>query len=287
MAARYAIPLVADDFRALLDRVDAVVVCTPTDSHAGIGRWFLSHGAHVLCEKPLGRSLEEVDSILEAVQEAGLSLTVALVRRYDPEWLAVAKEVLAGSIGRPTVWRSLDASFGPIDKPWYNDERVGGGPLLDEAVHIVDFAVMLFGSVDWVYATGLTLRSSNSAADTGLAVIHFAGGDCLQFGTSWGLPRNCRGSSLFDLIGPLGTITRSEREPALPLLVVSTERSRWPIHCDTSPLERAFRGLAKVFVDSVTGVCSEPQDLLQIREAHRVTFGLLESIYSGNPVRLD
>ena len=68
----------------LLDAIDAVIICTPPNLHYEIARHFLTSGKHVLCEKPLGVSVEEVEGLRPLVERSGKVLQVGHMKRFDP-----------------------------------------------------------------------------------------------------------------------------------------------------------------------------------------------------------
>ena len=92
-------------------RPDAVVVATPTDTHAHLVAEAAEAGCHVFCEKPLGRTAAEAADSLTACQEAGVKLSVGHVVRYFPAYARIAEMVMSGQIGPPglakcqRVWR--------------------------------------------------------------------------------------------------------------------------------------------------------------------------------------
>jgi myo-inositol 2-dehydrogenase/D-chiro-inositol 1-dehydrogenase len=143
---------------------------------------------------------------LQAQQESGAPLQVGFVRRFDAEWLAWREAVLASKIGRPVVWRDVMAGAGPWHAPWFTQDEKGGGPFLDGCIHNLDFALFTFGPADWVFAHGRTLRAGNTAIDTGTATIRFQSGDELLLAWSWGLPKDCNGTRVFELFGPDGIL---------------------------------------------------------------------------------
>ena len=102
-ASQFGIPNVLTDYRELLarDDVDAVVIGIPTRFHAEAAVQALQAGKHVLCEKPLARTLEECDAIAAAARESGRVFQIAFVRRFDREWGTIRELIQNGAIGRP------------------------------------------------------------------------------------------------------------------------------------------------------------------------------------------
>ena len=82
------------------DDVDAVVICTPTDTHADLIELFARAGKAIFCEKPIDLSVERVGQCLKTVEETGAKLMVGFNRRFDPSFQAVQAAVADGKIGR-------------------------------------------------------------------------------------------------------------------------------------------------------------------------------------------
>ena len=133
------VPSATDPAVAFADRsIDAVEICTASDSHADLIVAAARAGKAIFCEKPIALNLEDADRALTAVQAAGVLLQTGLMRRYDPAYLEARRVIVGGSIGRPIVFRSasLDGSISP------SREFLArcGGIFLDVALHDFDLA---------------------------------------------------------------------------------------------------------------------------------------------------
>ncbi|HVK05363.1 MAG TPA: Gfo/Idh/MocA family oxidoreductase [Armatimonadaceae bacterium] len=212
-AERWGIARTHADHHALLPDVDAVLVCTPTYTHAPIAIDALNAGKHVFCEKPMARTLDQAEAMRAASQKSGARLQVGFVRRFDDEWLAFGEALRAGAIGRPVVWRDVMSGPGPHWSPWFFQDEQGGGPFLDGAIHTIDFALHLFGPLAWVFTHGRTMGAGHTAVDAGSASLRFESGDELLLAWSWGLPVGCYGGRLFEILGPGGRIGWPGGEP--------------------------------------------------------------------------
>jgi myo-inositol 2-dehydrogenase / D-chiro-inositol 1-dehydrogenase len=150
LAARYGLAVIPtlDD---LLGAVDVVDVCTPTATHAEVALAAIAAGRHVLCEKPLGRTLEEAKKVAAAAREAGVQVYPAHVVRYFPEYATLHKAVEDGVIGRPAVLRFSRGGSGPTTD-WFFDDAESGGIILDLIIHDLDQARWIAGEVIRVFA---------------------------------------------------------------------------------------------------------------------------------------
>ena len=134
------------------DDVDAVVICTSTDTHVEAIVAAATAGKTVFCEKPLSLDLAEVDRALAAVDAAGVKLQVGFNRRYDPSHKAVADAVRHGAVGDVHLCSITSRDPGP---PPIEYIARSGGIFCDMTIHDFDMARYVTGSeVVEVFATG-------------------------------------------------------------------------------------------------------------------------------------
>ena len=122
--------------------IDAVVICTPTDTHADLIEAFAKAGKAVFCEKPIDLSLDRVKACLEVVRETKAVLMVGFNRRFDPHFMAVRAEIDKGTIG--TVEMITITSRDPGPPPMDYIAR-SGGIFRDMTIHDFDMARFLLG----------------------------------------------------------------------------------------------------------------------------------------------
>ncbi|MCP5517929.1 MAG: inositol 2-dehydrogenase [Verrucomicrobiales bacterium] len=179
-ADRCGIPRVAADHREILaDRdLQAVVVCSPTDTHADIIEAAAAAGKHVFCEKPIEVNLQRIDRVLSAVAHAGVLLQIGFNRRFDANFQRIRKAVKEGEIGTPHQVHIISRDPAP---PPVEYIRQSGGIFLDMTIHDFDMARFLIGSeVEEVYATGgVRIDAAIGEAgdlDTATILLKFADG---------------------------------------------------------------------------------------------------------------
>jgi predicted dehydrogenase len=140
----------ADDWRAAIDRADVglVIVATTNDALADIARAAVEAGKHVLIEKPAGRSVAEIDELIDAARRHRRLVRVGFNHRYHPA-LRKARELFeAGELGDLMFVRGRYGHGGRpgYDKEWRADPvRSGGGELIDQGVHLVDLSQWFLG----------------------------------------------------------------------------------------------------------------------------------------------
>lgn len=172
-AARLKIPTATGDYHELLedDEIEAVAICSSTNTHTRIIQEAAAAGKHIFCEKPIDFDLKKIDGALEAVENAGVKLQIGFNRRFDPNFRKVHETVAAGKIGSPQILRitSRDPAPPPIEYV-----KASGGIFLDMTIHDFDMARYLMGSeATEIFAAGGVMVDPKigEAGDIDTAVI--------------------------------------------------------------------------------------------------------------------
>jgi myo-inositol 2-dehydrogenase / D-chiro-inositol 1-dehydrogenase len=135
--------------------VDAVIICTPTDTHADLIERFARAGKAVFCEKPVDLSLARVAACLKVVEAAKGKLMVGFNRRFDPDFMAVKAAIDAGRVGVVEMVTITSRDPGP---PPYDYITRSGGIFRDMTIHDFDMARWLLGEeVETVLASASVL----------------------------------------------------------------------------------------------------------------------------------
>jgi myo-inositol 2-dehydrogenase/D-chiro-inositol 1-dehydrogenase len=156
----------ADSVEELLGagEVDAVAICSSTDTHADLLVAAAAAGKAVFCEKPVSLDLAEVDRALGAVDAAGVPFQIGFNRRFDPAHESVRDAVASGAVGAPHLVRISSRDPEPPPLAYV---QVSGGIFLDMTIHDFDMARYVTGSeVVEVFARG-ALRVEPSFAEAG------------------------------------------------------------------------------------------------------------------------
>jgi predicted dehydrogenase len=130
------------------DTLDVVSVAVPTFLHAPITVAAFERGLHVLCEKPIARSVEEADAMVAAARGAGRVLDVAFNHRQRGDIQTLRRVVESGTLGRiyyAKAWWLRRTGIPTLGSWFTNREMAGGGPLLDIGIHVLDYALFLLG----------------------------------------------------------------------------------------------------------------------------------------------
>ncbi|HLJ49301.1 MAG TPA: inositol 2-dehydrogenase [Bryobacteraceae bacterium] len=159
-------------------KIDAVLICSSTDTHAELVVEAAQAGKHIFCEKPIDLTLARIDRALAAVEKAGVKLQIGFNRRFDPNFARVRQAVASGEIGTPNLVHIISRDPGP---PPLSYVRVSGGMFLDMTIHDFDMARFLIGDeVREIYTTaGVRVDPEIGKAgdvDTALIVLKFNNG---------------------------------------------------------------------------------------------------------------
>ena len=160
----------------ILDRpgVDAIAICSSTETHADLIIAAAQAGRAVFCEKPVSVDLAEVDRALDAVRDAGVPFQIGFNRRFDPAHQSVRDAVAGGVVGEPHLVRisSRDPAPPPLEYV-----ETSGGLFLDMTIHDFDMARFVAGSeVVEVFALGAVRVDPRigEAGDVDTAVVTLA-----------------------------------------------------------------------------------------------------------------
>lgn len=169
-----------DDYRRLLDdaQIDAVLVCSATDTHSTIIIEAAAAGKHIFCEKPIDLTLARIDAALAAVDKAGVKLQIGFNRRFDANYARVRRAISSGEIGEPHLMQIISRDPAP---PPIGYIQVSGGIFLDMTIHDFDMARFLMNcEATEIYAMGGVLVDpaigEAGDIDTALTTLKFSNG---------------------------------------------------------------------------------------------------------------
>jgi myo-inositol 2-dehydrogenase/D-chiro-inositol 1-dehydrogenase len=180
IAGRYGIKTVTADYREILanKEIEAVVICSPTDTHAQYTIESAEAGKHIFCEKPLDLSLEKIRKVLNVIDRTGVKLMIGFNRRFDPNYAKVHQMVRDGKIGKPQILKITSRDPAPPPAEYV---AVSGGMFLDMTIHDFDMARFVMGSeISEVYAKANVLVDpaigKAGDVDTAVTLLFFENG---------------------------------------------------------------------------------------------------------------
>ena len=173
LAEKYGIPAWSDDYMDVVNdpAIDAVLVCSPTPTHADIAIAAMQAGKHVFCEKPVDLTIEKIRRTAEVAKETGKKLQIGFNRRFDHNHGKVQKLAQSGALGKVEIIKITSRDPEP-PSPEY--AASSGGLYIDMMIHDFDMAMYLAGcDVTEVYAMGTSLvdKRIGEAGDVDTAIV--------------------------------------------------------------------------------------------------------------------
>lgn len=161
------------DYKKILDdkSIDAVLICSSTDTHSKISLEAIEAGKHIFCEKPVDHDVNKILEVKKALNNSRIKFQVGFNRRFDHNFKAAKKAASDGKIGELNILKicSRDPAAPPVSYI-----KVSGGMFLDMTIHDFDMARFMSGAeVEEVFAYGAVLVDSSigEAGDIDTAII--------------------------------------------------------------------------------------------------------------------
>jgi len=154
------------DYKQLLqdESIDVIHVCTPNDSHAVITVDALEAGKHVMCEKPMAKSTAEARTMIEAAERTGKKLSIAYQNRFRDDTLYLKQMVEQGDLGDVYYGKALALRRRAVPTwgVFLDEEKQGGGPLIDIGTHALDMTLWLMDNYKPKSVMGSTFHKLGS-----------------------------------------------------------------------------------------------------------------------------
>lgn len=177
----YGVSKVTKDYKDILNDkdIDAVLVCSSTDTHAAISIEAINAGKHVFCEKPVDHSIEKIQAVADALKEhPDIKFQVGFNRRFDHNFAAIRKAYDDGKIGEAHILKITSRDPEPPNPAYI---KVSGGIFLDMTIHDFDMACFLTDSdVEEIYVNSAVLVDpaigEQGDVDTAIITMKMANG---------------------------------------------------------------------------------------------------------------
>jgi myo-inositol 2-dehydrogenase/D-chiro-inositol 1-dehydrogenase len=193
-AGRWGIPAWHTDYRELVGRSDVDLVCigAPNWLHRDIAVAAAEAGKHVVCEKPLARTLREADEMIAACHAAGVKLMYGEELCFAPKYVRAKELADEGAFGEVFLVRQSEQHFGPHSDWFWDPELAGGGVLMDMGCHGIELARWVHGkpparSVSAEVGT-FVHRERTTADDHAIVTVRFEGRRLGLIEASWAKP---------------------------------------------------------------------------------------------------
>ncbi|OBZ18609.1 inositol 2-dehydrogenase [Bacillus sp. FJAT-27264] len=288
-AGSRGIAIVTKDSEEILNHpeIDAVFICSSTDTHVPLIKKAAEQGKHIFCEKPLSMDIRQTEEAIEAVSKAGVQLQVGFNRRFDHNFKRVREHVQNGAIGDTQLIKITSRDPGPPPEAYI---KVSGGIFMDMMIHDFDMARFLSDSeVEEVYTQGSVLIDPvfglYGDVDTAIVTLRFANGalgviDCSRK-AAYGYDQRV------EVFGSKGSVTAANDFPNTAVL--STEdgiQSDKPLHFFLERYNAAYVDETQQFIDTLLlgkAVSVNGNDGWQ---AERIARAAKLSLQENRPVKL-
>ncbi len=269
-----------------LQGCEIVDICTPTYRHAEHALAAIEAGKAVVCEKPLARTLQECERIVEAVRQHNTLFMPAHVLRFFPEYRTAHQMVKAGALGTIAAVRMRRGGDFPLTKSdWYADFDKSGGIIMDLIIHDLDWVRWTLGEVERVYARSLTFRNLPHL-DYTLVTMRLRSGAIAHIEGTWCDPSGFRVS--FEICGDAGMVEYDSAQMVALRVARRVEGGQaGGVEVPESPaVQNPYYLELRHFIDCYrTG--NPPEISVEDGfEAVRLTLAAIESARTGKVVRL-
>jgi myo-inositol 2-dehydrogenase / D-chiro-inositol 1-dehydrogenase len=292
LAKSIGIEHIYSDYHDIIDdpKIDAVLICSPTDLHAKVSVEAIHAGKHVFCEKPVDHELAKIDLVEAALKASGKNLKyqVGFNRRYDHNFRALRKAVLAGKIGDVQFVRVSSRDPQP---PHAGFIASSGGLFLDMMIHDLDMIRYLSGSeVVEVFAQGAVLidPAIGQAGDVDTATVsaRMANGALALIDNSrqavYGYDQRA------EVFGSKGSVQNANDLPSTMVLStvdgITAEKPLWFF------LERymaSYQAEVRAFIDSIEQDTETEVGIADGRRTIQIALACKKSLAENRPVRID
>ena len=290
VAATYNVPEAYGDPRYVIEHkdIDAVVICSSTDTHADLIEQAAEAGKHIFCEKPLDLNLARIDRVLDKVAQAGVKLQVGFQRRFDPSFRRARDLIAEGKIGEPHIVRITSRDPGPPPLAYI---KVSGGIFLDMTIHDFDMSRFLTGDeAEEVFAVGNVLVDPQIGEagdiDTAIVTMRFRGGSLVTIDNS---RRAVYGyDQRIEVLGSRGMVAVGNKTPDFVLHADDSGiHTAKPVYFFIERYTEAYIAEMQAFIQAIVEDTEPLVTGLDGRMPVVMGYAAKKSLAEGRPVRLE
>lgn len=288
-AAQTGIKTVYKTYQELLadPEIDAVLICSSTDTHATIAIEAANAGKHIFCEKPVDLSIEKVEAVIEAAKKAGVKLQIGFNRRFDHNFKKVKEIIGAGTIGDLQILKITSRDPAPPPAEYV---KVSGGMFMDMTIHDFDMSRFLTNSeADEIYVAAACMVDpaigEAGDVDTALITIKFKNGTICVIDNSrkaaYGYDQRV------EAFGSKGKVEIANDHPSTA--VWSTEEgvfSEKPLYFFLERYMDSFAEEMKQFVGALANDTETPVTGFDGLQPIKLGLAAKKSVEEGRPVKL-
>ncbi len=266
--------------------VDVIDVCVPTPWHREYVEKAATAKKHVICEKPLARTLEDAQAMMDACERNGVRLFVGHVVRFFPEYQMAHDAVAAGNLGQIGVVRTMRGGQYPTAwQDWYASPAMSGTLLVDMVIHDFDFLRWCFGDVSRVYAKSMLGRDINRL-DHAFVSLRFNSGVIGHVEGTWAYPSGFH--TELEIAGQGGLIAHKSDDAVPVHLELRAEQGQGQgvMVPDSPMLKNPYQLELEHFIECLTDGKEARVTPLDAYRALEIGLAALESVQTGQVVEL-
>lgn len=286
---KYGIEKCYNDYKKIINdpEIDAVLICSSTDTHADISVEAINAGKHVFCEKPVSQDLDKIKEVMLALQSHDVKYQVGFNRRFDHNFKAVRESIINGEVG--DVHLTKITSRDP-DAPPISYVKVSGGMFLDMTIHDFDMVRYLTGKeVEEIYVNAAVLvdKAIGEAGDVDTAIISMKMTD-----GSLAVIDNSRKSAYgydqrAEVFGSNGQVAITNDTPNTTVISGdSGVKAQKPLYFFLERYMKSFADEVGCFVDAIENDTAVPVDIIDGLQAVVVATAANKSLKEGRAVKL-
>ena len=289
VAEELGIPNYYQDYHEILDNpeIEAVLICSSTDTHADIACEAAQAAKHIFCEKPVDLTVAKIKKVIDEVNKAGVKLQIGFNRRYDHNFAHIKELANDGKLGDLQIIKITSRDPEP-PAPEY--VAVSGGIFLDMTVHDFDMARFIGGEVDEVYANATVMVDpaigEAGDVDTALVALKFKSG-------AIGVIDNCRKACYgydqrLEVFGSGGQASAANDTPTnVSYINENGNTTDKPLYFFLERYMQSFTDEMTEFIDAVVNDKATQTTVNDGLEALRLGLAAKKSVAEHRPVKLD
>ncbi|MHC1770836.1 MAG: inositol 2-dehydrogenase [Flexilinea sp.] len=288
-AESFGIPKFYADYHEILNdpAIDAVLICSPTNTHADIAMEAARTGKHIFCEKPIDTTISKILDTKKVIKETGVKMQIGFNRRFDHNFRRIRSLTEEGKLGDVQIIKITSRDPEP-PSPEY--AKNSGGMFLDMTIHDFDMACFQAGSeVTEVFAAGaVTVDPEIGKAgdiDTAIITLRFANG-------AIGVIDNCRKAvygydQRVEVFGTKGSAAaENDTETTVKISTKDSVCSDKPLYFFLERYMQSFRDEMRAFIDAVQNDKKVPVSIDDGLRPIKIAIAAKKSMLENRPVKL-
>lgn len=270
---------VFDSEEELIDASDAIVISTPSHTHADLAAKVLRKNKHLFLEKPIDMNLQAARELVELGKNATSVKQMGFVLRFGEGRCRLRELILSGALGRPVCYIENFPITAGANAEWIHRKELGGGIVIEGLSHAVDWGRYTFGELTGWRSNLFKFKPGNyNAPDTGNVVFEFEQNDKMMMTFSWAMPDtgwSQVGIRDFKVVGPNGFVYIYGEE--MKVFHGGVEKAVYPWPNGWGASGEAYNSELVHFMDCIRGN-AEPRSGLE--DGYKALIPLLDCVNS-------